>query len=321
MVDGWAGGFDRLDDLLRSSHDHHRDTRDHRPVRRRTALAAFRAGAGPTIILIDPALSTHTGSAKLARRLPTILRRQLRPPRTRRQRGRASRIGRSGAGGRGHRRADRRGGRPRRPLRDVLGRGARPRSRRAPRRARHRTRRLRAAVHLRRSRPPVAPDLPARIAASVAAGDRSAAVKAFFVEAIGVPRFAVAVMRMLPLVAACEGPRPHPALRLRRARRHAAGRAAAGRSGGPGSTAPTIVMVGLEERGVLPPHRKALADALPTVSTSPSRAAHHGSPQMSPGAIAPSDHRAVRRRLTTRHRPFRYLGIECHGLRYSVPLV
>ena len=45
-------------------------------------------------------------------------------------------------------------------------------------------------------------------------------------------------------------------------------------------------MVGLEERGVLPPHREGPRDALPTVEYESLEGAHHGSPEMSPGGIA-----------------------------------
>ena len=57
-----------------------------------TTIAAYRTGTGPAIVLIDPALSTHKGSAKLAAALAEPLqRRQLRPTGARRQRRRAPR--------------------------------------------------------------------------------------------------------------------------------------------------------------------------------------------------------------------------------------
>ena len=135
------------------------------------------------------------------------------------------------------------------------------------------------------SRPPLALDLPARIAASVAAGDRSAAVKAFFVEAIGLPRFAVAIMRMLPLWQRAKA--------LAHTLRYDFAVLDGTQQGGPlpverwaGLTAPTIVMVGSKSEAFFHHTAKALADALPTAEYESLEGAHHGSPEMSPGAIA-----------------------------------
>ena len=85
------------------------------------------------------------------------------------------------------------------------------------------------------SRPPLAPDLPARIAASVADGDRSAAVKAFFVEAIG----AAALRRRHHADAAAVAPtRRRSPTRSATTSRCSTARSRAGRcpsNGGPGS--------------------------------------------------------------------------------------
>ena len=99
------------------------------------------------------------------------------------------------------------------------------------------------------------------------------------------PRFAVKVMRMLPLwrsakalahtlrydFATLEGTQrglPLPAERWA------------------GLTAPTIVMVGSKSEAFFHATAKALAEALPTVRYESLEGAHHGSPEMSPAGIA-----------------------------------
>ena len=135
------------------------------------------------------------------------------------------------------------------------------------------------------SHPPLATDLPVRVAASVAAGDRSAAVRTFFVEAIGMPRFAVAIMRALPLwrhakalahtlrydFAVLDGTQRGEPLPIER---------------WSGLTAPTIAMVGSKSEAFFHHTAKALADGLPTVEYESLEGGHHGSPEMSPAGIA-----------------------------------
>ncbi|CAN5384973.1 alpha/beta hydrolase [soil metagenome] len=135
------------------------------------------------------------------------------------------------------------------------------------------------------SRAPIDPGLPGRIAELVSSGDRSGAAKAFFTEAVGVPGFGVAIMRLLPMwrdakaivptvrydFAALDGTqtgRPLPA-----------GRWSA-------MTAPGIVMVGSKSEPFFHAGAKALADAVASISYESLDGGHHGSPQMSPAVIA-----------------------------------
>ena len=260
-----------------------------------TTLAVYRAGRGPAIILVDPALSTHRGSAKLSRALADRFSVVT-----------YDRRGRGGSGDEHPGTAD-----PAHEVEDIAAlidavggtailfgtsSGA-ALALEAAARLGDRVRGLVAdepPVICDASRPPLATDLPARIAASVAEGDRSAAVRAFFVEAIGVPRSGVAIMRMLPLwrqakavahtlrydFAVLEGTqqgKPLPVARWA------------------GLTAPTIVMVGSKSEAFFHHTAKALADALPTAEYDSLEGAHHGSPEMSPGGIA---HRIVERFAT-----------------------
>jgi len=251
-----------------------------------TRLAVYRAGEGPAIVLIDPALSSHTGSAKLSKALA----------------GRFSvitydRRGRGASGDEHPESAD-----PAREIEDVAavldaagGRavlfGTSSGASLALDAAAHLGDRVTGLVAYEPpyifddSRAPLATDLAARIAASVAEGDRSAAVRAFFVEAIGLPRFAVGVMRMLPLwrsakamahtlrydFAVLDGlqqGRPLPAERWA------------------GLTAPTIAMVGSKSEAFFHATAESLARALPSVEYESLEGAHHGSPEMSPAPIA-----------------------------------
>jgi pimeloyl-ACP methyl ester carboxylesterase len=252
-----------------------------------TEIATYRAGGGAgTIILIDPALSAHDGSAKLSAALAdhfTVLS--------------YDRRGRGGSGDNHPESAD-----PTREVEDLaaivdaagghaLLFGTSSGAALALEAAARLGDRVSGLVAYEPpficddSRPALALDLPTRVAASVTAGDRSAAVKAFFVEAIGLPRFAVAIMRMLPLwqrakalahtlrydFAVLDGTqqgRPIPVERWS------------------GLTAPTIVMVGSKSEPFFHHTAKALADALPTTEYESLEGAHHGSPEMSPGAIA-----------------------------------
>ena len=142
------------------------------------------------------------------------------------------------------------------------------------------------------SRPPLAPDLAARIAASVAQGDRSAAARAFFTEAIGMPAAAVGVMRVLPLwreaktltptlrydFAALKGlqdGRPLPAERWT------------------GLTAPTLVLVAQSRRSSTAPARGSPTRCSPLVRVTRGRP-----PRLAPAlprVDRGADHRSVRR--------------------------
>jgi pimeloyl-ACP methyl ester carboxylesterase len=251
-----------------------------------TALAVFRAGAGPAIILIDPALSTHRGSAKLAKALAerfSVVS--------------YDRRGRGGSGDEHPQSAD-----PAREVEDIAALidaaggyavlfGTSSGAALALEAAARLGDRVTGLVAYEPpficddSRPPVAADLPARIAASVAEGDRSAAVRAFFIEAIGVPPFGVAIMRMLPMW--------RQAKTIAHTLRYDFAVLDAAQQGRPlpidrwaGLTAPTIVMVGSKSETFFHHTATALADALPTVQYESLEGAHHGSPQMSPGAIA-----------------------------------
>ena len=251
-----------------------------------TRIAAFRTGTGPAIILIDPALSTHKGSAKLAAALAgpfSVVT--------------YDRRGRGGSGDEHPESAD-----PDREVEDIAaliheagGRAILFGTSSGAALALYAAARLGDRVTgvvayeppyiCDDSRPALATDLPERIAASVAAGDRSAAAKAFFVEAIGVPAAGVAVMRMLPLwrdakaqthtlrydFALLDGMqqgRPLPA-------EHWAG-----------LTAPTIVMVGSKSEKFFHTTAKSLAELLPAAAYESLEGGHHGSPEMSPGGIA-----------------------------------
>lgn len=251
-----------------------------------TRIAVHRTGTGPSIILVDPALSTHTGSRKLsaalADRFSVVS---------------YDRRGRGESGDEHPESAD-----PAREVEDIAalidavgGRAVLFGTSSGAALALEAAARLGDGVSglvayeppfiCDDSRPPLAVDLPARITASVAAGDRSAAVSAFFTEAIGVPRFGVAIMRMLPLwrhakaiahtlrydFAVLDGTqqgRPLPVERWA------------------GLTAPTIVMVGSKSEAFFHSTAKALADALPTAGYESLEGAHHGSPEMSPAGIA-----------------------------------
>ena len=249
-------------------------------------IVYFREGSGTAIILIDPALSTHKGSAKLSAALaPRFCAISY------------DRRGRGGSGDEQPSTAD-----PAREIEDIAAlvdaAGGRPILFGSSSGA---ALALEAAARLGDrvggvvlyeppficddSRPPLAPDLAARIAASVAEGDRSAAARAFFTEAIGMPAVAVGAMRMLPLwreaktltptlrydfavLRGTQDGRPLPAERWS------------------GLTAPTLVLVGSKSPAFFHTAGTALSDALPTVEYESLEGAHHGSPQFSPASIA-----------------------------------
>ncbi|SFR95013.1 Pimeloyl-ACP methyl ester carboxylesterase [Microbacterium sp. cf046] len=251
-----------------------------------TQIAFFRAGSGPAIILVDPALSTHTGSAKLSAALAsrfTVIS--------------YDRRGRGASGDEEPDAAD-----PAREVEDLAalieaagGRailfGSSSGAALAIEAAARLGDRVSSVVAFEPpyicddSRPPVPVDLAARIAACVAAGDRSGAAKAFFHEAIGMPAAAVAVMRVLPLwrdakaltptlrfdFAVLEGTQqgePLPAQRWS------------------GLSAPLLVLVGSKSPAFFHRTGRALATALPRAEYEALEGAHHGSPQMSPASIA-----------------------------------
>ena len=252
-----------------------------------THIAAFRTGAGPAIILIDPALSTHKGSTKLSSALAehfSVVS--------------YDRRGRGGSGDESPDSAD-----PDREVDDISavvdeagGRailfGTSSGAALALYAAARLGDRITGVVAYEPpyicddSRPPLASDLPERIAASVAAGDRSGAAKAFFVEAIGVPAVGVAVMRMLPLwrdaKALTHTLRYDFALLDGTQQGEAAARGPLGRPDCADHRSGRI-----EEREVLPPHRtEPRGVLLPTAEYESLEGAHHGSPEMSPSGIA-----------------------------------
>ncbi|MET0735873.1 MAG: alpha/beta hydrolase [Microbacterium sp.] len=135
------------------------------------------------------------------------------------------------------------------------------------------------------SRPPIAADLAARIAADVAHGDRSAAVTAFFSEAVGVPKAMVAAMRLMPMW--------RRATAIAHTLRYDFAVLDGLQRGGPlplerwaGLTAPTVVMAGSKSEEFFHRSARALAAGLPTVEAVALDGGHHGTPTMSPGTLA-----------------------------------
>ncbi|MET0782445.1 MAG: alpha/beta hydrolase [Microbacterium sp.] len=251
-----------------------------------TRIALHRAGSGPAIILIDPALSTHTGSNKLSAALAT--------------RFAVISYDRRGRGASGDEQPD--AADPAREVEDIAALidaaggkavlfGSSSGAALALEAAARLGDRVTGVVAYEPpficddSRPPLPADLAARIAASVAAGDRSGAAKAFFVEAIGMPPIAVGVMRVLPMwrdakalthtlrydFAVLDGTQRGEPLPLGR---------------WSGLTAPTLVLVGSKSPAFFHNTGRALAGGLPTVDYESVEGAHHGSPQMGPGSIA-----------------------------------
>ena len=251
-----------------------------------TKIASYRAGTGPSIVLIDPALSTHTGAAKLTSALLadfTVIS-----------------YDRRGRGGSGDEHADQ----PTtdREIDDIAALlelsgdpavlfGSSSGAALALAAASRLGDRVRAVVAFEPpficddSRPPLAADLSARIAASLRAGDRAAAVRTFFIEALGVPRAAVGVMRLTPMwrdakkiahtlpydFAVLEGTQTGRSLPVER---------------WSALLAPTLVMVGSKSPAFFHHTAATLAAALPAGEYESLAGAHHGSPIMSPDAIA-----------------------------------
>jgi pimeloyl-ACP methyl ester carboxylesterase len=135
------------------------------------------------------------------------------------------------------------------------------------------------------SRPPLPADLPARIAGLVEQDRRGAAVTAFFREAMGIPAPVVGVMRLLPswrrakaiahtlrydfaVLAGTQDGRPLPADRWKTLR------------------AWGIVMVGSKSEPFFHSGAQALAELLPTFEYVSLEGGHHGSAVMSPTGIA-----------------------------------
>ena len=135
------------------------------------------------------------------------------------------------------------------------------------------------------SRPPLAPDLPSRIASLVARGELSRAVRSFFVEAVGVPAFMVAIMRLLPMWSRAKAIVPTT--------RYDFAVLEGTQNGSPlpsarwaAMTAPGLVLVGSRSEPFFHSGAKALAATVPSIRYEALDGAHHGSPQMSPQGIA-----------------------------------
>lgn len=134
-------------------------------------------------------------------------------------------------------------------------------------------------------RPPVAADLLARITAAVRHGRRSHAVRLFYREALGIPGFGVAIMRLMPSwrrgmriahtlsgdFAALDG--------LQRGRPLPTDRWAS-------LSAPTVAVAGGRSEPFFATTVRALADLLPSVKAEIMPGTHHGTPIMSPAPIA-----------------------------------
>jgi pimeloyl-ACP methyl ester carboxylesterase len=135
------------------------------------------------------------------------------------------------------------------------------------------------------SRAPVPHDLPGRIAADVAAGRTGAASASFFTEAVGVPTAFVAMMRLTPMwlrakrivptvrydFAVLEGlqdGRPLPADRWKDL-------AASG-----------VVMVGSRSEPFFHAAARSLAEVVPSIEFEVLEGGHHGTPMMSPATLA-----------------------------------
>ena len=135
------------------------------------------------------------------------------------------------------------------------------------------------------SRPPLDPALPARVAAEVARGESSRAVRSFFVEAVGVPAFMVGIMRLLPMWKRAKAVVPTT--------RYDFAVLAGTQDGAPlpadrwaAMRAPGLVLVGSKSEPFFHSGAKALAATVPSIRYESLDGAHHGSPQMAPDGIA-----------------------------------
>lgn len=252
-----------------------------------TTIATESVGAGPVLVIVDPAMSTRHESAKLAAALAGSFTAVT-----------YDRRGRGGSDDRSPDSAD-----PQHEIDDLAAviavnggsallfgssSGAALALEAATRLGSHRV----AGVVLYEppfivdgSRPPLAPDLPARVAAQVAAEQRSAAVRSFFVEAVGVPAPMVAIMRLLPMWRRAKAIVPTT--------RYDFAVLDGTQTGTPlppdrwaAMAAPGLVLVGSKSGPFFHSGAKALAEAVPSIRYEALDGAHHGSPQMSPAGIA-----------------------------------
>ena len=251
-----------------------------------TAIAVYRSGAGPAIVLVDPALSDHTVSAKLAGLLAehyTVLRYD--------RRGRGV-SGRADAPTLEQETAD---------LAAVVesatgpvilfgqSSGASLALEAAATMAAARLRGLylwEPPYIVDNEHPPVAPDLPQRIARLVADGRRGDAVATFYREAIGIPGFGVWAMRHVM-----------PGWRKAERMAHTLSGDFAGLAGlqqgralptdrWKAVSAPVVVVAGAKSEPFFHTTARALAIVLPDGTAASLPKASHGTPIMAPTPIA-----------------------------------
>jgi len=253
-----------------------------------TTIATESRGQGPTIVIVDPAMSTRRESAKLATALAADF-----TAITYDRRGRGESDDRSDAGV-----TD-----PQREIDDIAaviaangGRAVLFGSSSGAALALEAATRLGAErvtgvvlyeppFIVDSSRPPLAPDLPTRVAELVARGELSRAVRAFFVEAVGVPAFMVGIMRLMPMWSRAKVIVPTT--------RYDFAVLAGTQKGTPlpdgrwaAMAAPGLVLVGSKSEPFFHSGARALAAAVPSVRYESLDGAHHGSPQMAPQGIA-----------------------------------
>jgi pimeloyl-ACP methyl ester carboxylesterase len=135
------------------------------------------------------------------------------------------------------------------------------------------------------SRAPVPHDLPGRIAADVAAGRNGAASASFFTEAVGVPPAFVAMMRLMPMWRRAK--RIVPTVRYDFAVLHGL------QDGRPLPAdrweeleAPGVVMVGSRSESFFLAGARSLAEVVPSIEVEVLEGGHHGTPMMSPAPLA-----------------------------------
>jgi pimeloyl-ACP methyl ester carboxylesterase len=251
-----------------------------------STIALHRTGSGPVVVLVDPAMATHKDSSKLAAVLA----------------GRFTAVSFDRRGRGGSTDASPESADPQREIEDIEAViGASGGSAVLVGSSSGAALVLEAATRLGDrvtgvllyeppyivdgSRPPVAADLPARIAADVARGDRSAAASAFFKEAVGIPGWMLGIMRILPMWRSAKAIAPTVRYDFavldgtQRGEPLPAGRWAA-------MQAPGIVMVGSKSELFFHTAAQALAEAVPSLRYEALEGGHHGSPQMAPAGIA-----------------------------------
>jgi pimeloyl-ACP methyl ester carboxylesterase len=251
-----------------------------------STIAVYRVGSGPVVVLVDPAMSTHDGSRKLSAALA----------------GRFTAISydRRGRGGSTDASSDTAD--PRREIEDIEavirafgGSAVLFGSSSGAALALEAATALGDAVRgillyeppyiVDDSRAPIAPELPARIARDIADGRRSAAARAFFTEAVGVPGWMVGIMRLLPMWRSAKAIAPTVRYDFavlegtQRGEQFPTGRWAAMRTRG-------VVMVGSKSERFFHTGAQALASVVPSLRYEALDGGHHGSPQMSPAGIA-----------------------------------